>query len=416
MKVVMSNNSRLLPLVPEGTKERTKDNSVQLEFMTDPTVTAPAVSPKYKIMVLILSGDEDIRTIIEWTRDYEKVLTGMAITGAAQQSQMAESLLKDTALMLYKNEISKRQETRRETAALAAESAAGGTRADGDAVRAEPLIQHTHTDDVHNSIKDMVKQIMPRRILTRVKRYLRRECRKPADMKVKTYYQYLLRINREEIPRLPPFQTTNRLTEDEMMDIILFGTPKGWQKEMDRQNFDPITHCVQEVVDFMENIESAEDYDPVRIQDQSKDKSKGKPKQAKTTGSGNQTFCHYHGKCSHSSNNCEVLKKLAQAKKDKDKKEPYHMHQGAGGWKNTSNKKPYPGKQDLAAFIKKEVNKGVQQGLAKKRKADDLDLAAIENELEWDKLDFGSPKEDDDTKSEPEEGAVEEDVEAMIDC
>ena len=177
MKVVMNNNARLLPLVPDGTKERTKDNSVQLELMTNPA--APAASPKYKMMVLVLNGDEDIRTIIEWTRDFEKVVAGMAIAGALQQSQMAESLLKGTAAMLFKNELVKRQETRRETAALAAENAAGAAADAGDIIRAEPLDQHIEVVDVNMAVKDMVRLIMPRRILTRVKRYLRRECRKP---------------------------------------------------------------------------------------------------------------------------------------------------------------------------------------------------------------------------------------------
>ena len=56
---------------------------------------------------------------------------------------------------------------------------------------------------------------------------LRRKMRKPVDMSVRTYIQHLQRINREELPNLPPFLNTNQLSDDEMIDIFLFGTCLG---------------------------------------------------------------------------------------------------------------------------------------------------------------------------------------------
>ena len=51
-------------------------------------------------------------------------------------------------------------------------------------------------------------------------------------MKIRTYYNHIIRINNEEIPALPPFQRGQALANDKLLDIILYGTPRSWQKEM----------------------------------------------------------------------------------------------------------------------------------------------------------------------------------------
>ena len=58
-------------------------------------------------------------------------------------------------------------------------------------------------------------------------------------MKVCTYVHSLMCINIEEIPHLPPFARDQRLSEDEIIKIILKVTPNSWSQEKDRQNFDP---------------------------------------------------------------------------------------------------------------------------------------------------------------------------------
>ena len=77
-------------------------------------------------------------------------------------------------------------------------------------------------------------------------------------MKVRAYVQHIRRINNEELPNLPPFAPDQGLTTEELLDIILFGTPKAWQREMDRQGMDPMLNSLANVLNFMENIEAAE--------------------------------------------------------------------------------------------------------------------------------------------------------------
>ena len=54
--------------------------------------------------------------------------------------------------------------------------------------------------------------------------------------------QLVNNMNQEEFPRLPPFDPNQYLHDDEILDIVLFGTPKSWEREMDKQGFDPFSH------------------------------------------------------------------------------------------------------------------------------------------------------------------------------
>ena len=60
---------------------------------------------------------------------------------------------------------------------------------------------------------------------------------------------------------LPPFQADQVLSNDKLLDIQLYVTLKSWQREMDCQGFDPLRHALNEVVDFMEQIEASEDFE-----------------------------------------------------------------------------------------------------------------------------------------------------------
>jgi len=53
---------------------------------------------------------------------------------------------------------------------------------------------------VDAAIQEMVTVLLPTKILQRVKRYFRREARKPIDMGIRTYLMHIIRINSQEIP------------------------------------------------------------------------------------------------------------------------------------------------------------------------------------------------------------------------
>ena len=154
-----SKNAQLLPLIPTAATERTKDNSVQLELMTDPANAA--ASPKYKMMVFVLNGDEDIRTVITWQQDLKKVLHGLNITQPLNMIHMTESLLKGTALMLFRNACTALMTARHEAAAVAAQAAAGAAANAGQLIRDQDLNRHVEMDDVIDAIREMITKILP---------------------------------------------------------------------------------------------------------------------------------------------------------------------------------------------------------------------------------------------------------------
>ena len=103
-------------------------------------------------------------------------------------------------------------------------------------------------------------EALPYEILQKQKCYMHRHMSKLHGMKVHTYATHLTKINCEELPKLPLFKgKTQSLDKDKMVEIILYGVPNGWQCEMDRLNFNPETNTQQELIQFCERMESAED-------------------------------------------------------------------------------------------------------------------------------------------------------------
>jgi len=208
---------------------------------------------------------------------------------------------------------------------------------------------------VDAAIQEMVTVLLPTKILQRVKRYFRREARKPIDMGIRTYLMHIIRINSQEIPWLPPhFNDAQMLSEDELIDILLFGTPKSWQREMDRQGFDPLASTPAEVVAFMEHIEMSEDFDGnKKVAKVAPGKGKKKSGFAKGNSDANGSKCCmlYGNNNTHNTSECKTL--MAQAKKLKGNNA---NQKGKGGNKSSKNKSKGEtdnSKKELAALVKK---------------------------------------------------------------
>jgi len=239
---------------------------------------------------------------------------------------------------------------------------------------------------------------MLNKILQCVKRYLRREARKQLYMKVKNYLLHINHINHEEIPELPPnFNTAQSFSADEITDILLHWMLKSWQREMDRQDIDPMTKTIQEIVKFMEKIETSEDFDgdaKKKIAQAAGEAKKGNCKKAakKNNNTSGQKFCLLHGNNNtHTTDECNTLK--AQAKKLKGNSGGnVGKAKGKGKdktWNSKSKGETNKSKGKLAGFVKKAVKDGLKQELKsidKKRKSnsddDSMDLRAMGIELQ----------------------------------
>ena len=277
-----------------------KTNSVSYDLRTVP---ADADSPKYKKQVRVLVGTESVRAMLKWRQDVDAVCDGLNVTTLETKVPVVETLMRAGPLSLFRQSLDAEAQVAYDTAVAAAP--AGNCAA----IITAGVDPHRDVAHVAHAIDFVLSQSMPRNVLARVKRQVCREMRKPRDMKVRFYYQQLLRINTEEVARLPPFRANQALGDEELLDVILFGTPKSWQKEMDRQGYDPMNHPLHEVVDFLENVESAEEFD------HSKDSKKANTKSSKTKKeSGRQgAYCMLHGQGNHSTEDCIKLKAEASA-------------------------------------------------------------------------------------------------------
>jgi hypothetical protein len=352
-----------------------RTNSVSWNLKTSP---GDADSATYKCQVRVLGGLEVARQVLRWLADVRKVVVGLNVTTVATITPIHEACMRPGPMALYRHAINTAKENLYNTAmaqAVAADDINNQTAAAAALAMGQPvppnvttaadavmrtgkdaLIQTTHLDA---ALGYVVEQVLPRKVLAKVKRDMRREMRKPADMKVRPYYNNLTRMNMEEIPQLPPYAQNQHLNPDEFLDVLLFGTPKSWQVEMERQGFDPIKKGVHAAMEFMENIEAAEAHEKSK---DTKTPSENKKSKKKVKFEGNNQkgkpthFCTEHGpNYTHDTKDCNTLAKKKAGKWKTDKKKPY----GNKTWTRKAEEETTVSKKDLAAFVTKVAKKAV---------------------------------------------------------
>ena len=408
MKLALPENTQstkkevILPFVPKD-NPLTKTNSVNIDLLSNP---ADPTSTKVKVAVRVLDGNADVRTAIEWHRDLvTRVLPGLGLTPIQCKARvtMIQNLLKGTPLNVFVYAYKRLAVPIRLAAAEAANR--DPDHADHLRVLAQAEIEHLDEAAVDESLQLMLKGCMPPKSLERVKRYLRREYRKPADMTIRVYYQHLQRINEDEIPRLPPFEEAKKFGPDDLIDILMHATPKSWHRKMDRQGRDSLEMTPVELVAFFEQLEQAEEHDTNSKPTDSKKKG-GKKNNSSSKSSSNDgdKYCLIHGKGSHSSDECHKLKAEANRIKTGGSDSNY---KGKNKKYKRSTDSDDKGKSDkeLNALVKKAVKAGVKKELnaisEKKRKAtsSDDDLGALDVDLKdfnYDEMDNLKIDSDDD--------------------
>jgi hypothetical protein len=141
---------------------------------------------------------------------------------------------------------------------------------------------------------------------------MRRHCRKPKEMSTKAFYSHLIRINNEELPNIPPsFDKSQRLKEDDLIDIILNSIPTRWSVEFERIDFDPTEKSIEELLQQCKRMESIDSMttDPTTKTVEGKSSTKGKStKKAKTHHAKKTGDCVIHGVgCGHSTEECKII-------------------------------------------------------------------------------------------------------------
>ena len=361
MKVAFQNNDGkgkekpkpLLPLVPEELdKELDRSQTATFKLYSDPT---DATSAKYEFTMAYIDGDESVREILTWVRNAQRVAEGLGITDGTLKLNLHQKCLRASMLTAFKS--ARQQEEDSWLVAQKAEvcTATAGNDAAKQAAADAVVMASPMPDDLYQQIiNKFITFVLPNKVLQKVKRFMRRECRKPATMKVRQFANHLHRINFEEIPMLPPHGPNQSIASDEMLEIITYAVPRSWIKEMEKQGGDPLVMGLQLTIQFFEQIEASEDFDPdaKKVSNgKNSDKGKKKPYQkgGNTAESGDK-FCHLHGKGDHTTEACRTLKKQrtdrAQNKKD-------NASGNNKNWRSNANKNNKSAQKELAAFMKK---------------------------------------------------------------
>ncbi|NJO52630.1 MAG: hypothetical protein HC840_28110 [Leptolyngbyaceae cyanobacterium RM2_2_4] len=385
-----------LPMLIETNKKKTQKTLV-FKLKVHPTDNN---SPVYEFQMDALDGTEDTREVLQWRVNLDKVITGFNITTAEGKDRMIQQLLRGKVLTTYTAGMEhKRRElhnNRQQEAARQARLQANGqaedavaaairTAMDGVAIPAitEEFITH--------GIRRVIESLVPHKALQRQKRCMRRYWRKPKDMSVKQYVSNVIHVNEVELPLLPPFNADQSLSEDEIVDMILFGTPSSWIKEMDRQGLNPEDTTLTALVSFLERIEESEGFDPQSTTIAKKSDNK-KSKSSDNKMVAGDKHCLFHGPNTHSSNACHTLKKmLEEQKKGSGSGSKPSFASKNKTWKRDDKYGKDKGKKELAAFIKETIKEEMNSFHSKKRKTSDDDESHAE-EGEVNQMDFDLSK------------------------
>ena len=171
--------SVILPLIPKPERDVPSEQKVTHTLRSTP---ADADSPKYKITIRVLIGDEDCREVLVWHRQALRVLNGLHVTTHSAAIPIVESLIRGTPLSLFREGV---QEAKAKRLAERVNAADDADKA-GVATAGPDHANNLNWEQVLDGMKHMVTQLLPRRVYARVKRYLRRECRKPREMNLGT--------------------------------------------------------------------------------------------------------------------------------------------------------------------------------------------------------------------------------------
>ena len=395
MSKPFNHNDIPLPLIPEDHEddEDTKRKSSSFKL---PTIVGDADSPKIGIRIKHLNGTESLRDALVFMEETEDLFQRMGFTNqnnGPSADAIVRQLLHGSALTTYSGVVTALRQDEFDTQISTARNA-GGTNDEINAriatVARPPIIM----DYVENGIQSIISFMAPFKVLARVKRYLRRGCRKPANMKTRVYMNHMTRINEEEIPRLPPdFSTNNSLTNDELMEIYHHSIPSSWSKEMQRQGFDPVEKTPTEFLEFCERMEASEDFQPDSTKSNNNKHDKGNrskkhPKirddrpRGKGDRSGEPNNCMLHGPNTHPTSECYKLKK--EAARLKELTNEYNKKSGGGKnktWKRSAddNKKKASKDFNVVESKKKASGKSAQKKRKSDSDSDDDTVASLNN-------------------------------------
>lgn len=342
-----------IPLERPAIKELKKQEYLVMKLRSDP---ADANSQTYDLTIQFFRTG----TPEEWLlfqRDLNRVFTAQNITTVPQKLTMIRLLITGDTLAVFNND--------------AAEHG-----------------YDTNATFLH-CLQDVTNHIFPQRALSFQKRYMRRYLRKPKEMSTREFAARISELN-QYLKQFPPFEDNQEIDDEEIIDIIEFGIPSSWQKNMVLQGFDPMESTLADLVAFCERHEFTESNLDKNDNDNTKNKGKNsndldqkppaKGGNVKVSNKRSDKFCDLHQSYGHSTAECKVVQ--AQIKKMRSN---YETGQNAG--------KKYPSKETKAtvmSLVEKSVKASMKKLMNnnKKRKLSETNFNIETSEKEGETFDI----------------------------
>ena len=176
---------------------------------------------------------------------------------------------------------------------------------------------------------------------------------------------------------------SEKIGEDELKDILDFGNPRSWQKQMILQGFDPIEKSMKEFTDFCEHLERTQELEPnqpdVQVAGRKSKKAKLQHNSNNNKSSNEKFYCAVHGKNStHSMAKCKAIQSAKKTVDDCEKEIS----------KKETNKKY--SKSELNNLAKAHAKRMIKSIAAKKKKeesSDDEDLYNFDKHVKLEHVD-----------------------------
>ena len=382
-----------LSLIPEddvSTDDKDSTKYCSFKLFTSPVAAQadPATATKYSFTMMKVDGTQSIRDHLTWCDNIDKVFIGMNLTDMSERYHLMKEMCEGEALTALEAGTTGHHQLRfLAMQAHAIQNVAPQDEANAEtreqwrerqrAARAAVVMPALLEEDYSQGIHSIISIVCPYRTLENQKRFMRRKMRKPVNMNTRQYVNHMTRINTKELPNLPPFRgQAGKFTDDEFKEIILFGLPNSWKKEMDKFDFDPFLKSITELVEFCERMEASDETGrnekgKENSNEVSKKKVKFDKNKTKSHSSNGKKWCDYHETDTHSTKDCDVLKKLKASKSGTSGSSNPAKKQ----WKSKSEYAKDKAKKELNALkkkakkVKKELNSiSGKVSKAKKRK------------------------------------------------
>ena len=357
--------------------------------------TTSATGAKYTVTIAKFGGGSP-EELLDFLKNLYEVFEGQEVYHARGRHNMMQQVLSGDALACFNN-------------------------------KSEELSVMS-SSNFNKCVQALKEHIFPYQSLPYQKRFMRNAFKKPSNWTIRQFVSRLQEVN-NYLPAFPPFKGDQKLAEEEIIEILKYGSPAKWTHELTRQGDGGKEKTLSEIVQFFERQALAEgrrvtyDSECLRKVDE---RIPRKRDSSDYTGYPSELYCDFCNKKGHSLMECRKYKKAKQEyssmsnyktppfKQSSYFKKPTYKKEFSG---KTYHKARHPGerkynREEVKFMMDRREQKVHEQykaranGRAKKSESYHIDLSESESESGVKrKIDFSSSDESKSIAAKPNKGS-----------